>query len=73
MKFFLFSAMILAVIGCGSTPAPKKDDAGVGGSAPAVSAVASVSAATVVPAAEPSATPSASVAPAAPATSASAK
>lgn len=72
MKFFLFSAMILAVIGCGSTPAPKKDDAGAGGSAPAASAVASVSAA-VVPAAEPSAVPSASVAPVAPAASASAK
>ena len=72
MKFFLFSAMILAVIGCGSTPAPKKDDAGVGGSAPAATAVASVSA-TVVPAAEPSVAPSASVAPVAPTASASAK
>ena len=66
------SVLVLSLIGCGSTPAAKKEDAGTGGAAPTASAVAPASA-TVVPSAEPTVAASASAAVAAPSASTAAK
>lgn len=71
-RLVLLSVLVLTFVGCGSAPAAKKEDAGTGGAAPAVSVVATASA-TVVPSAEPTVTASASSAPALPSASAAVK